>query len=655
MDILICLFLVISTLAVYWQVKNSAFVFDDTLYITDNPHVQSGFTPESIKWAFNYSNRPDHTYWHPLTWFSHMLDCRLFALNPCMHHLDNLFFHIVNSLLLFIVFRRMTGTTWESAFVAALFALHPINVDSVAWIAERKNLLSTFFWLLTMLAYTRYSERPCILRYLPVFVAFALGLLAKPMLVTLPFVLLLLDYWPLKRIKFEAQNSKNNIQRIDGTNFSTTSILQLILEKVPFFILSAISIRISTISSHCGDQIISTKSTAIGLRIANALVSYVAYIGKMIYPRNLTVFYPYPETLPVWQVIGAFLLLVGVSAFIVIRWKRFPYLVTGWLWYLGTLVPVIGLMQVGLWPAMADRWAYVPLIGVFTIIAWGISDLQSRWHVKKITISMSAATFLTLLMMVTWVQAGYWKNSFSLFSHAIEVTSNNYLAHNNLGLALKNKGDVYEAIYHYSEALRIDPEYILAHNNLGIALAEQGRTDEAFYHFSKALRLKPDFAEAHNNLGYVLAGQGKIFEAFSHYHEALRIKPGYATAQINLRKLLAERKMIDKAAAKLREALKANPENPALCYELGTLYQKTGEDDKALSVFKKLIELQPDNADIYYNISCLYSRQNKTEESIDWLKKAIRIGYKNWGQIKTNKDLENIRGSLYYKKFIRNH
>ncbi|MBC2695325.1 MAG: hypothetical protein HF982_08645, partial [Desulfobacteraceae bacterium] len=341
-DVLICLFLVIATLAVYWQINYHEFInFDDSLYILQNKQVQKGLTSESISWAFSFT---DIAYWHPLTWLSHMLDCQIYGLIPGMHHRTNLILHIVNSILLFFVFQKMTGALWRSAFVATLFALHPLNVESVAWVAERKNVLSTFFWMLTMLAYVHYTTRPGLYRYLLTLLFLMLGLMAKPMLVTLPFVLLLLDYWPLERLRNQ-------------------SPFNLILEKIPFFAFSAVSVYISSLSVKYYGIVVSTELVPMQIRIANALVSYVKYIEKMIWPKNLAIFYPFPDTLPIWQILGAGLFLASISFLVFLNLRKKPYLCMGWLWFLGTLIPVIGLKQAGLWPAMADRWAYVPFVG----------------------------------------------------------------------------------------------------------------------------------------------------------------------------------------------------------------------------------------------------------------------------------------------------
>ena len=499
LDFLVCLFLVITTLVVYWQVKNHEFIgFDDVTYVTKNPHLQAGLSLEGITWAFT-SERAGN--WHPLTWLSHMLDIQVYGMAPGRHHLTNVLFHIMNTLLLFLVFRRMTGALWQSAFVAALFALHPLHVESVAWIAERKDVLSTFFWMLTMGAYVWYVERQGFLRYLPVLLFFILGLLAKPMLVTLPFVLLLLDYWPLSRFQFGHQNGNIVIQQ-------KSVVIRLICEKIPLFALAAASCIVTLFAQQSGGAICSFSAFPINIRIANALVSYVGYIVKMLWPHQLAVLYPHPGMLPWIQVIGACLLLVFISILAVMTLKRRPWLIVGWVWYIVTLVPVIGLVQVGS-QAMADRYTYVPLIGIFIMIAWGIPELLSGWRNRKIGLSTMAVACLLVLMATTWFQVRYWANSVTLFERALAVTENNYVLHSNLGVTLFSKGRVDEAIGHFHNAMRINPRFAEVHNNLGIILIRKGKLEEAVAHFREALRIKPGYVDVQNNLEKALVLQGK--------------------------------------------------------------------------------------------------------------------------------------------------
>ncbi len=494
-ELWLSLLLVLVTLVTYWQVTGHSFItYDDDLYVTNNSYVLQGFNPSSIKWAFSLN---DAVYWQPLTWLSHMLDIELYGLNSGMHHSTNLIFHILNSLLLFFVFNRMTGTLWRSAFVAACFALHPLNVESVAWVAARKNVLSTFFWILTMLSYTLYVERPGLLRYLSVVLCFILGLMAKPMLVTLPFVLLLLDCWPLNR------------WRLGSTDFKLSASWQLLLEKIPLFVLAFLSIWVSTFSVYRLGVVTSAQIKPFGLRIANALISYVNYLGKILWPADLAFLYPYPLTVSLWQTIGSGFLLLGLSAAFLTKPDRAAYLGVGWLWYLGTLVPVIGLIQAGFWPAMADRFTYVPAIGIFVIIAWGLPSLMAGWKFRKKILFPAAAAVLIFFMTVTSIQVKYWRDSKALYEHTLQVTKNNYLVHNNLGNVYFRDRQFPEAVHQFSEALRINPTYALAHNGLGAALIRMGNIEKAIFHFQEAVKINPGLADAQNNLRKTLAFKQK--------------------------------------------------------------------------------------------------------------------------------------------------
>jgi len=535
---LVCLLLIVGTFTAFWQVQHHDFIeLDDHVYITDNNHVQEGFTKKGIIWAFTTFHVAN---WHPLTWMSHMLDCQLFGLRPGMHHLTSLLLHTANSVLLFLLLRMMTDALWRSAFVAALFALHPLHVESVVWIAERKDVLGAFFWLLTMWAYAHYAERQRFSRYLLALLFFAMGLMAKPMLVTLPFVLLLVDYWPLNRLQFGQPRNDSNLR------IKKLSIYHVVWEKIPFFVLAGISSVLTLLAQQKAGALKTLDVLPLKIRTANALVSYISYIGKMIWPQNFAVFYPYPGIVPMWQTVGAGLSLICLSvlsAMLVRRERRFSYVAVGWLWYLGTLVPVIGLVQVGS-QAMADRYTYIPLIGLFIIISWGFYDFVSSWKNQRIVLAISTGVVLFALMACTWLQVGLWKNSITLFKHALNVTDNNYKAHNLLGIALERQGRPKGALNHYSEALRIKPDYAEAHYNIGKVFMRQGRLKESLGYYSEALGIKPDYADAHNNLGVALARQGRLKEAINHFYEALRINPDLSHAHNNLGAALAQQKRL---------------------------------------------------------------------------------------------------------------
>jgi len=627
---LVCLFLVVITLLSYWQLPTHDFLnFDDNVHITQSINVHEGITWKNIAWAFSFT---DIAYWHPLTWLSHMLAFQLFGLKSGMHHLINLFLHVGNTLLLFLVLHRMTRSLWSSAFVAAMFALHPMNVESVAWASERKNVLSTFFWMLTMLAYVCYAERPSLLRYLLTFLFFALGLMAKPMLVTLPFVLLLLDYWPLYRLNFSPSRSINQeYHKSKNAGFQRSPFLSLVLEKIPFLVLSIIVVHLSTMSVKGGGFVISTASVPMKLRIANALVSYVSYIKKMIWPHNLAIYYPYPHVLPLWQVAGAVFLLLCISYLILRTVKSKPYLVVGWLWYIGTLVPVIGLMQAGLWPATADRFAYIPLIGLFIVIAWGTSDLVARWRFRKIVLVALATTLISILTVTTWLQLRYWQNGVTLFSHALKVIPNNSLLHKELGNALEDQGNFDKAMYYYAKAIQITPNFAEPHNNLGRIFAIHKDYKDAIYHYNEALRIKPTFTEAHNNLATALLYQGNEKKAIYHYNEALRSNPNYAGAYYNLAKISANQGKTENTIILYRKALDCNPEMIQALYNLSWINathenEKYRNGAKAIELAEKLSKITQYNQPLALDaLAAAYAETGKFDAAVFTVEKGLEL------------------------------
>ena len=510
--------LAVSTLLVFWQVRNFGFInYDDTSYVYENPHVLKGLTEDGVIWAFKAT---DASNWHPLTWLSLMLDCQSFGPNSGRIHLVNLFLHLVNTLLLFTVLKKMTGSLWPSAFVAALFALHPMHVESVAWIAERKDVLSTFFFLLTLAAYTGYVKRPSVYRYMLSLVLFAVGLMAKPMLVTLPFLLLLLDYWPLNRLMPQTVAVSDSRRGKSAPAASKNPTLyRIIIEKVPFFALSVVSSVITFLVQRSSGTVANIDVISLNNRIAIAFLSYAEYMGKMVWPQNLTVFYPLNPagSIPFWQVAMCALLLFGISFFIVLLGRNKRYLLLGWFWFIGTLIPVIGIVQVGL-QAYADRYTYVPYIGLFIMLAWGLPELLAKSPQRKIVLGVSMVLVLTTLGICASRQVSYWKNSVTLFSHANQVTQNNYIAHNNLGAAYGELGRHQEAIEAFRQAIKINPYYAKAHNNLGAAYGRLGRYQEAIEAFRQAIKINPDYAEAHLFLGYAYLAIGNKNSALTEYN-----------------------------------------------------------------------------------------------------------------------------------------
>jgi protein O-mannosyl-transferase len=654
--ILICLFLISVTLFVYWPVQDYDFVnFDDSIYVYENRYVQEGLTLRSILWAFSFSKK-EGTYWHPLAWLSHMLDCQLYGLNPGKHHLTNLFFHIANSLLLFLIFKLMTGNIWRSAFIATLFAIHPINVDSVAWITERKNVLSTFFGMLTLLSYIYYAEKPLLFRYLFTLFVFVLGLMTKPMLATLPCVFLLLDYWPLERFSHgPLYNDRNKFtSKTLALEYQKLSPFFLFLEKIPLLILSVLSIYLSSLSvENYGPRIF----TPIKLRIENALVSYVKYIGKMIWPLDLAVLYPYPRIVPLWQAMGALLLLCLTSTLVIRLIKKAPYFAVGWAWYLGTLVPVLGLVQVGLWPAMADRFAYVPLIGMFIIIAWGVPETVTGRLRNKIWLSALSIAIFSAMVILTQQQIQYWKNSISLFTRALEVTSNNDTAHNNLGLALDEKGQTDAAIEHYRKALNINTHYWRAYYNLGNALRNNGQTDAAIEHYWKALCIKKNHAKAHNNLGVALREKGQTDAAIEHYQEALNIKPDYAEAHNNLGIALRGKGQTNAAIEHYKKALNIKKDLAETHYNLGNVLFEIGQTDAAIEHFLKALNIRQNHAETHNSLAIALFNKGQTDAAIEHYKKALNIkknyveAYNNLAMALFNKD-QTDAAIEHYKKAL---
>jgi tetratricopeptide (TPR) repeat protein len=531
--LLICICLITSILLIYWQVQYFEFIdFDDNIYVTDNRYVQRGISLENFFWAFISIEAAN---WHPLSWLSLMLDYELYGLNAGGYHWTNLILHIVNSLFLFLIMNRMTGEMWKSAFVASVFAVHPVNVESVAWVSERKNVLSMFFWIMTIWAYVFYVERPDFRRYLLVIVTFTLGLMAKPMLVTLPFVLFLLDYWPLGRFSLndlrDNRNASNYESAIKGIKHF--SVFRLILEKIPFFVLSAISSIVTVYAAKNFGAIKPLEKFPFDKRIVNAFISYSKYLEKTFWPDNLCIFYPYWINFSIMQIFYAILLISVLTLFVLWAMKRYRYLAVGWFWYVGTLLPVIGLVQVG-YHSMADRYAYGPLIGIFIMLAWGVSDIYSHWFYRKDSLAITTWAVIILLMACTWLQVKYWKDSFTVYQRALAVTTNNHMALSGMGNVFLHQENLTKAADYYLKALHLRPDYADVRINLGIVYLKQGKYSNAISQFQEALKVKINSSKAHNNIGIALALQGKIDDAVTHFQLALKYDPYNVEAQHNL-------------------------------------------------------------------------------------------------------------------------
>lgn len=574
---LVVVILIVACLVAFGRILGNGFInFDDETYLTKNLAIQSGINVQTVKWAFTTSYASN---WQPLSWLSHMLDWRLFGANASGHHFVSLLLHIGSTLILFLFLNRITNTLGPSVFVAALFALHPLRVESVAWAVERKDVLSMFFGLSALYAYALYVEKHRISIYCLSLLLFVLGLMAKPMLVSLPFILLLLDFWPLARLRPADQAIKSAVKgNVDqqvkkktkkqkSTNTGSPGVSkpvgqnlsQLIWGKIPFFVFALLSSILTIWAQSKGGAVASLQRIPVSDRIINAVVSYVAYLGKIFWPVDLAVFYPYSHTFPAWQVLGAILILLAITIVAVVAVKKAPYFLVGWLWYLGTLVPVIGLIQVGK-QAMADRYTYLPSIGIGIMLAWSAFYLLPKEKIRKFVFIPVVAVVLTALILLTWRQCDYWKNSIELFSYTVKATKDNYLAYTNLGLALAAGGRNEEAIHNYQEAIRINARYDNAHYNLANILAKQGKTEEAISHYREAVRINPGYSIAYNNLGVNLVKLRKYDDAIFYYRQALQIEQNNPGFHLNLGVALVDKGDLKEAIEHLRTAVYLNPD-----------------------------------------------------------------------------------------------
>jgi protein O-mannosyl-transferase len=626
--------------------KNGFVTYDDPDYITANSHVQQGLTWQNIGWAFTTTTTVN---WHPLTWLSLMLDCQWFGLNPIGHHLVSLLFHAANSLLLFLLLSRMTGAVWRSFLVAVLFGLHPMHVESVAWASERKDLLSTFFAILTLLAYVSYTRkestsesressashslvpRPSSLDHFLALFFFACGLMSKPMLVTLPFVLLLLDYWPLERI----QGSKFKVQG-------------LLVEKWPFFLLSAISSVVTFMAQNSGGAVVAITRLPLIDRIENAVVAYGRYLGKLFWPVDFAAFYP-PTHWPIHFVLLVAIALISISVLVLVL-RKHRYLVTGWLWFLGTLVPVIGLVQVGA-QSMADRYSYIPAIGIFIAVVWGGWELLKNYRCGLATASMIVAATVLVCVPLTRRQVGYWHDGETLFRHTLAVTEDHYMNHynlatafnaagkydegvqqlelalrlnandakvyNNLGFALDKQGRSDDAIANYRKALQLDPAYVDAMINLGITLGKTGQTAEAMELLEKALQRKPDLSEAHYNLGNLFVRNGRLDEGIAEYQAAIRLNPVDADAHNNLGVALSRMNRVDDAIIEFRAAIRLKP-TPEMHNNVGTMFYRKGYWNEAIAEYQEALKLDPDDVEAKKNLGMAERKKSNLLRTPQW-------------------------------------
>jgi len=573
--------LLVATAIVYAPIRHNDFVhFDDFGYVVDNPYVRGGLTWNGFVRAWTAFQMG---YWHPLTMLSHMLDCQLFGLNAGAHHLVSVALHMLNTLLLFGVFARMTAQPWRSAFMAGLFALHPLHVESVAWAAERKDVLSALFWLLSMWAYVGYVRRPNVLRYALVLVMFLAALLSKAMAVTFPFALLLLDVWPLRRVR--------------RSSAPRPRYVSLVIEKLPLLLLAGIM----SVATFVAQRSVGATAADLPLseRTANAVVSYATYLFQMLWPTRLAVLYIFEAPLPTWQIVGSVLLLIGLTAGVLWGSRRHPYLLVGWLWYVGTLVPAIGLIHVGS-EAMADRFTYVPLIGIFIIVAWGIPDLLAGWKYQQVACGGAAVAVLLACSIQTVRQLELWRDTTSLFEHALAVTRNNYVAHGIIGGLEMAQGRRDEALQHYTEILRIarkftpvEPYYSDAQYNIGLILAGRGDGEAAKAHYLAALSTNPLHGKAHAGLAAVLAAQGDTTGAVAQYREALRLTPDLASAHSNIAIALETLGQTDEALLHYAEAVRLEPQRAESRCNLAAALASAGRLPEAIEQYRTALQLKP--------------------------------------------------------------
>jgi tetratricopeptide (TPR) repeat protein len=612
--IAVCLCLIVLVVFVFAQTRHFDFVkWDDPVYVSENSHVAQGLTWNGVLWAFTAQNA---AYWLPMVWLSHMMDVQLFGMNAGLHHLTNVLFHTIDTLLLFLLLLRMTGALYRSAFVAALFAVHPMHVESVAWITERKDVLSTAFGLMAMWAYLNYVQRRRPAAFAAMTILYCCSLMAKPMLVTLPFLLLLLDVWPLGRISIAA-----------GGRWERWS--PLVREKVPLLALAILSSVITVMTVSEGGAVKELGSLPLSLRMANVSVSYAGYIRDMFWPVKLEAFYAYPEQVPLSRVALSLALIGVISAAVVAGCKTRPYIFTGWLWYLGALGPVVGFVQAGL-QARADRFGYVPLIGLFILLAWGVGDLAAKFRLRAAVPGVAAGLAVLAYAFLAQKQAAAWENSVTLWSQAISVDPENYRAQGLLGIALQEKGDLENAAIHfraalrYSETLRMKPDVAYLHYSLANILVEQGKPDQAAEEFSASIRANPAYAEAHNNLANLLAGQRKLNDAAAEYRTALKGKPGYADAHNGLGNVLADQGQEKQAVAEYEEALRIDPRSEAAHNNLGAVFAQQGNFDKAVQEFTESLRIRPD-ARVHYNIGQILLQQGKAGEALQHFHAAVQL------------------------------
>ena len=660
----ICVFLALAILAVFGQTARFGFVnYDDNKYIYDNPVVQKGLTWQGARWAWIYS---EIGHWHPLTWLTHMADCEFYGLRPGGHHITNVALHTVATLLLFLVLRQMTGSLWRSAFVAAVFAIHPLRAESVAWIAERKDVLSGMFFMLTLLAYLHYVQKPALGRYMLLALLFALGLLSKNMLVTLPFVLLLLDWWPLRRMECKAVN---------GEKLAALGVplWRLVKEKIPLLILSAGScIATASVSEKLGD----TDRVSLVPRLGNAVVSYVIYLRQMVLPVGLAAPYPYPHNgPPSWRICVALAILGAVTAAAIAYRQKRAYLLVGWLWYLGMLVPAIGIVQISYY-SHADRYTYLPEIGLAIAATWAVADLSARWMHRRLVLGSLMFAVIGALAICGHIQTSYWRNGEALWTHALACTTSNSVAHLNLADLLRLDGKLDEALVHYKQAMAIAPDNVETINDVGNILAMKGQDAAAIAEYRKALAIQPGFADTHvnlgnalmhvnlddaiaeyrkalaiepnkieilNDLGKALGMKGDDAGAISEYEKVLAIQPGYANSHFNLANRFLKLGRLEEAAAQYQKALEIQPNDAEARNKLGKTLLLKGDFDGAMACFEKTTALNPDPFSRWLNLGDGFMSQEDWPTASACFRQALKINPRS-ADVCANLGLASFKG-----------
>ena len=617
----VCALLLLAVGLVFGQTVGFGFVnIDDDKYVYNTPQVFHGLSAAGVVWAFTHCHAAN---WHPLTWLSLMLDCQLYGLNAGGHHLTNVLLHAATAVLLFLVLRQMTGRFWPSALVAALFAVHPLRVESVAWVTERKDVLSGLLFMLTLGAYVNYVRHQLSRTwYLAMLLFFALGLMAKPTLVTLPLLLLLLDYWPLGRFTEGSLPDAMPLHCNGGAFLGRfSSSWRLVVEKLPLLAMVAVSCLATLWAQQ--EALVSEERLPVSAQVANALVSYVAYLGQFFCPQGLALFYPHPGThLPIWKVAGAAVVLVGISAVVLTHWRRRPYLLVGWLWYLGMLVPAIGLKQVA-GQAMADRYTYLPQIGLGISLTWWAADCCRSWPYRRPVCAMASAVALTVLLGCAWRQTSFWCDSETLWSRSLACTSCNKVAHNNLAAALADRDRLEEAIGHYRRSLDINPHDAEATNSLGVLLARLGRVDEAMACYRKSQEIQPGYALAYYNLGSLLAERGRFDEAVAQFQRAIEIRPKFAKAHRKLGNILAGRGQLDGAISHYREALEIQPDDAEALGNLGEALTSRGQFDQAMAHFEQAQKIRPDDARVQGGLAKALAAQGRFAEAVKHYRLAL--------------------------------